>query len=215
MAGAIERQLTIMLDQQIGPEAMAARLAAFSKRQLARVIARGEGSPYYETIVNGTTGAREESVKPPGDIVHLFNWWPQVLIFGIQFLRQRSPASSPDSPRGRLPYRDRFFVLANGTGVNPRQYHTIPLDAEVIIGNSAPYHRKIDVQMIGREPVRINVPPGIMEDAAQAIATRFGSIVTAKRTYTLFFSGQYEIRRGPDAGKFVHSPGIVITRKGL
>lgn len=227
MARAVERQLLVALDAQIGAAAMSARLAAASKRALADTIARGQGSPLYETIVNGRTGAREETVVAPGPIVHLFNWWPQVLIYAITFLRNRSPASSPDSPEGRAPYRDRFFVLADGESVNPRAYHTIRPEAEVIIGNSAPYNRKIDVQLIGRKPIKVNVPPGIMEDGAQAISARFPTLLKAKRLYTIEFTGQYirENRRAGSGqpwqlttgrtqdGKPVHSPAILITRK--
>jgi hypothetical protein len=204
----VERQLRIMLDKQLGGEVLGKRLADFARRSLADAIATGAGTENYETFVNGRRGAAEESVTLPGPIVYEFNWWNEILIYTMQFLRKRSPASSPDSPPGRLPYRDRFFVLADGVGVNPRQYKTIPNRSEILVSNSAPYHRKVDVQLMGREPIRINVPAGIMEDAALAVGTRFAGLIKVKRLYTMSFTGQYETLRGDRAGSYVHSPAL-------
>jgi hypothetical protein len=89
-----------------------------------------------------------------------------------------------------------------------------PEIAEVIITNDAPYHRKVDVQLMGAKPIRMKVPPGIMEDGAQAIAAKFGSLVDVKRIYSTPHSGQWERRHGPRAGKRVDSPAIVLTPRG-
>jgi hypothetical protein len=209
----LERELSLALDRQLGAEAQAARLAEFSKQRLQEAIASGEGSPHFETFVNGRRG-REETVIPPGPIVYEFNWWPDLLIYGIQFLRNRVPLHSGRRAGGMLHYRDRFFVLANETSVNPRQYKTIPTDAEVLIGNSAPYSRKLDVQLIGREKINVSVPPDFFEAAAVAIRARYGNLVTVKRLYTIHFTGQYEILRGRDAGTPVHSPALQILPRG-
>lgn len=211
--GYLHRELTLALDRQLGPEAQAARLAAFSRQRLAEAIASGEASPHYETFVNGRRG-REETVTPPGPIVYEFNWWPDVLVYGVQFMRDRVPLGAALAPGSRLHYRDRFFVLANGVSVNTREYKTIPTDAEVLIGNSAPYSRKLDVQLIGREPIQVSMPPDFFEAAVIAINARFGNLVSAKRLYTIHFSGQYEIRHGRDAGTPVHSPAIQIKPRG-
>jgi hypothetical protein len=208
--GAFERQLKLTIEGQLSQHAVAARLAEFSKERLAETIASGQGTRHYDLFVNGRQGVPEEAVRPPGPIVYEFRWWDEILIAAMQFLRMRSPTSSPRSPRGRLPYRDRFFVLADGVGVNPRQYRNIPNRAEVLIGNSAPYHRKIDVQMIGKEPIKVNVPEGIMADAALWLGSRFAGLITAERHYTMFFTGQYELLTGDRAGTMVHSPCVIL-----
>jgi hypothetical protein len=207
----LSRELTLALDRQIGPQAQAARLAAFSRQRLQEAIASGEASPHYETFVNGRRG-REETVVAPGPIIYLFNWWPDLLISALQDLRNSVPYSG--RPKAELHYRDRFFVLANGVSVTPREYQNIPVDAEVLIGNSAPYSRKLDVQLIGREPIRVSVPPDFFEGAVQVINHRFGNLVTAKRLYTIHFTGQYHLVRGKEAGKPVNSPGIQILPRG-
>ena len=212
----LDRQLKLGLRADIGPEAMAAELAKFSRANVAEYLLSEPIPPGYETFVNGRRGVAEEAVKAPGPIVYVFNWWPQILTFALAYLRGRSPVgpskAHKDPPTA---YRDSFFVLAHGREHHPRQWSLIPPDIdEVIITNEAGYHRKVDVQMMGMKPIRMSVPPGIMEDGAAAIAAKYGDLVKTKRIYSTPHSGQWIYRRGPRAGKPVASPAIVLTPWG-
>jgi hypothetical protein len=213
--GFLGRDLTLALDRQAGPDAMARRLAEFSRERLAQAIASGEGAPNYITYVNGRKDAPEESVTAPGPIVYVFNWWPEIITDAMRYLRSRSPLSpARGGHKGRKPYRDSFFVMAEGVEVFTRHYKDISPDAEVTITNDAPYSRKLDLQLIGGKSLSVSVPPGIFEDAVQAISADWGALINVKRAYTVGFSGQWIRRRGETAGKPVHSPALIMTPWG-
>jgi hypothetical protein len=206
-----ERELTLALDSQIGPEAMARRLAEFSRHKLAEVIGTGAGTRNYTRFVNGREGAREEAVKAPGDILYVFNWWPEILVDAMAYLRTRSPGSRAGGHKGRKPYRDSWFVMADGREVNTRQYKDIPPGSVVTITNDAPYSQLLDLQLRGGRSVNVSVPPGIVEDAAEVVRSKWGALIKAERVYTVGFSGQYVLRKEPRGGKPVHSPALVLT----
>lgn len=208
----VRRDLKLMVDRQLGQDAMSARLAQFAKSELAKSISAKEGTPNFERYVNGRKGVPEESVRPPGPVLYEFNWWPEIIVDAIDHMIRRSPNSPPGGHRGRVKsYKQSFFVLANGTGVHTRQYKDIPPGAEVIIGNDAPYSRKLDVQLIGGRKINVSVMPGFFEEAALIVRRRWGAIVSVKRSYSISFTGQYHLVTGPKTGTPVHSPALIIT----
>jgi hypothetical protein len=73
---------------------------------------------------------------------------------------------------------------------NPR---TVGSLSEVIIGNTQPYNRLVDVQMEGRRKLRFSVEPDIYQDAARAIERQFKRAVIARREYNLDFPGKYRL----------------------
>lgn len=96
--------------------------------------------------------------------------------------------------------------------------------AEIVIGNTQPYSRKVDIQIVGGRKLSFSVPPGLFDDCVKAIKARFDDIVEVKRIYTINFPGQYRLKRtqlrkkgrhagkvGRAAGSPVESPAIVIT----
>jgi hypothetical protein len=116
----LTRELTLGLRADIGPQAMAAELARFSKEALVDYLRSEPLPPGYTTFVNGRRDAPEEQVRPPGPIVYVFNWWPQILSFAMAYLRGRSPTGGAGGHKGRpTAYKDSFFVLA-GAGKAPR-----------------------------------------------------------------------------------------------
>jgi hypothetical protein len=143
------------------PQAIAALLAKTAKQALAEAQAEGVAPDRYIRSVNGRIGAAEESVIPPGPIVYTFNWLPEVAAYALAFAEERSPVLS-----GR--FKKSWFVMVNGAAVTDLE--AIPLDAEVIVTNDQPYARRIEVGKTeaGRSFV-VRVPPGIVEDARQAV----------------------------------------------
>jgi hypothetical protein len=205
----LDRELKLALRQDMGPEAMARELAAFSRQNLADYLQTLRIAPGWETFVNGRRGLSEDQVKAPGPVVYLFSYWPEVLNFALAFLRGRSPTG----PAEGKPYKESFFVMAGGREKHPRQWSTIAPDEEVTITNSAPYSRKLDVGLMGAKPIKLSVPPGIMEAGAAAIRSQYGGLLEAKRVYNVPHTGQWIYRRGRRAGKAVNSPGIILTPK--
>lgn len=211
---AFERELrlaTAFLD----PQNISRELAAFARQSLAQVQASGQASQFYEKSVNGRRGAAEETVVPPGPIVYDFSYLPEIAEFALEFARNRSPVDS-----GR--YKGSWFVLVNGETVP--DLSAIPDDAELVITNDQPYHRKIDVGAM-----KMRVPPGIVEDTRQAVMRRFGNVIRAERRFVNLASGRgdtevpYILRRGSQrkgrtdkdrrAGAEMTYPALVITHR--
>ncbi|MBP2233080.1 hypothetical protein J2847_006415 [Azospirillum agricola] len=231
-AAAFARSLDLFVDRTLSPAAQSARLAGAAKRELARLVAEGHASPSYQRFVDGREGAAEETVAPApgGRIVYRFNHLGAVGTFAVSFLRQRSPAASglPARPRNGKhgAYRDSFWIGVNGRAFPAARYdpELVPAGAELVIYNINAYSRKVDVQQVGGKSLSFSVPPGIFDDAAKAIRTRYGSLVDVKRVYTMRFDGQYLLkneqvhrsgryvgRSRNRAGKPVESPALIIT----
>ncbi len=163
----INRRL-VLATADLAPEAIAGELARFARRSLSEAIQSGEASDRYETFVNGREGVPEEMVEPPGPIVYIFNWWRDIIEFGLSALVDRSPERS-----GR--YKRSWFAMVNGTPVS--DYDRIPPSAVVYLTNNQPYSRKIEVGYM-----EMSVPPGVVEDCALTVKRRFGNTFDIKAT---------------------------------
>ncbi|MDQ1081449.1 hypothetical protein [Pseudoroseomonas cervicalis] len=226
-----ERDISLWLDRNLSDRALSKRLAAYARRRLDETIASGQGSRAYKRYVDGVLGASEDQVRPDGRIVYEFTYLADATVFALGYLMQRSPVKS-----GR--FRSSFYLgISRGQGgraqrevtggrfipaatFNPQ---TMSADAfEVVIGNTQPYSRKVDVQLVGLRRLRFEVPAGMFEDAARAVNGQFGNSVRARRVYTMRFPGQYRlqqpqyrkdaphrIKRG--VGDFVESPALIIS----
>ena len=193
---SFERQIKVAT-AGLEPAAIAVKLAAVARRALAEAIRSGEAPSTYERVVNGRVGAPEDSVVPPGPIVYRFNWLGPVAVYALEFLRARSPVRA-----GR--YRESHFVMANGRKTAPE---SIPPGAELIVTNDRPYARKIQVGAM-----KMSVPPGIYEDARQAVQRRFGRIVRVDLRF-VSLAGAYRLRRGRKRGQPITYPALVVNAK--
>jgi hypothetical protein len=146
------------------PDEINRQVAAFARRQVARVIAEGIATPTYTRFVNGVAGAAEETYRAPGAIVYEFTNWELVVNAALDELRKRSPRKS-----GR--FASSFIVIAGGRSV-VSDYSKIRSDAEVIITNFQPYVRKAEV---GRLGVAERV---IFAGTARTMANRFRGAFT-------------------------------------
>jgi hypothetical protein len=198
----------------IAPENIAVELAAFARSELSRAIQEGEGSERYDRYVNGRFGAAESTVVPPGPILYVFRWWNEIIEFALQSLVERSPEKS-----GK--YKQSWFVMTPGGRV--KNFGEIPLNADVILCNDKPYSRKIDVGHM-----RMSVPPGVVEDVRKMVLSKFGNLVTVRRTMIPLPNGyvlkgrfrrgyrQYartKLRRDTQAGAQMTYPALVLTMK--
>lgn len=200
----------------IAPENIARELAAFARSELSKSIQDGEASERYDKYVNGNLGAEEETVVPPGPILYVFQWWREVVEFALQTLVERSPEKS-----GR--YKQSWFVMTPGGRV--RSFDQIPINADVVICNDQPYSRKIDVgHMV------MSVPPGVVEDARKIVLSRFGNLITARRTMIPLPSGyvlkghfrrgyrphaRTKLRQDTQAGAAMTYPALVMSMKAI
>ncbi|WP_372397106.1 hypothetical protein ABMY26_23845 [Azospirillum sp. HJ39] len=244
-AAAFNARLRVFVDQALSPEAQSRRLADIAIAERDRLIASGRASRRFRRWVDGVEGAPETAVRPAdgGRIVYRFSIMGAVCNFALSFLIARSPprSSAPLNPgTGKTAhYRDGFF-FAIADSASPRyqsgdfsgrlvpaaQFNPAALSptiTEIIIGNTLPYNRKVDVQLIGGQSLTFSVPPGLFDDAVKAIRSRFGDLVEVKRVYTMNFYGQYLLRqrqvwttgrhRGLSRGRQgtrVESPALII-----
>lgn len=205
----------VFVDKELSVEARSARLAAAARAGVADLISTGRASPNYRRFVDGREGAQEETVNGrDGVILYEFSYIAETVAFALAFLRGRSPRSGSAKKDPRYPnaYRDCFVVAVDGrpipaASLNPR---SIPLNAEIMIYNSQPYSRRVDVQFDGKKSLKFNVPPGLFDDAARAVRARFGNTATAKRLYSVTFPGGY-VRK---TGQRTDSPALIITPAG-
>lgn len=196
------------------PDAIGKLLAKTARKALSEAQGAGEAPKHYVRVVNGQEGVSEDAVKPPGPIVYIFSWLPEIAEYALAFAKARSPVLS-----GR--YRDSWFAMVNGEATE--DIDNIPPDAELIITNDQPYSRKIDVGHM-----KMSVPPGIVEDMRQAVMRRFGNVITAQRrmislggAYTLagvFRKGvrphaRTGLRKDTARGASLTYPALVVTMR--
>lgn len=224
-ARAFERDIELAVSDLQSPE-FEKYVANFARKVLAEHLAELPVKPHVLTIVDGRVGASEDSVKYGGIIRYEFGHAGDVVKECLDWLRTEA------SKVGRK-YAESFFVgvlkqetrgkgkrtfqsyEAEGRKIPAAQFgaesRALSGNEQFIIGNSRPENRKIDVQLMGQEPVKFSVDDKIYDRCVMAMRGRFPGF-EIKRVYTLTFTGQWILVHGPRAGKPVHSPGLVITR---
>lgn len=221
---AFRQQVNLIVNRRLSPEAISARLAEFAKQELARHI-QGGASPEYQRFVDGKRGAPEERVKPNGIIVYRFNLMAIAARMALEELRKRSPRGLTTDRRRmfRPAYIDSFFLGLNGTFVLARNFNprTAGDLSNVVIGNTAPYSRKANVQFVGNKRLNYSIEPQFFRAAARVVQARFPNL-EVKDVYTVTFPGQYRLkqrqyRKGKQShrikrhtGELVESPSIII-----
>jgi hypothetical protein len=209
---ALRQQVTAFVNTNLSPAARSATLARLAVEMRDGLISTGRASPVYRTFVDGREGAPEASVKGTGGgvILYRFGYAAQAAVFALAFLKGRSPSKS-----GK--YRGSFYVGVNGRFIPAVQFDPalVPAEAEIVIGNTQPYSRRVDVQLVGGNRLHYSVPVGLFDDAARAVKRQFGGAVAAKRVYSIEFPGRYTLkgegRAKSGKGTKVDSPALVIT----
>ncbi len=205
-AQTFRESIRVFVDRNLSPQAQSQRLAAYAKGWLGEAVRDGRFSPSHRRWVDGREGAIEEQVRPNGVILYRADQLASAVPFGLAFLQRRAPSDTGA-------YRRGFYVGVNGRFVPASQFRPelVPAGAEIVIGNVQPYSRKLDVQRAGGRRIKVSMPPDLFADAARAINREFGTVLVARRVYTMNFPGQYRLRRGRKAGRPVESPAVVIT----
>jgi hypothetical protein len=161
--------------------------AATARAGLAEHLAGLRHRPAVVTIVDGRTGASEDSVKPYGVIRYEFRRLSEAAAWALARCRELSPVDSGD-------YKAAWFVLAAGRPVPDGQ--TPPELPELIVTNDLPYHRKLEVTVNSRRlhggVKSIRVPPGIVERVRQEVRRAFPGVDASVSFITL--AGGYTLR---------------------
>lgn len=223
-AAAFEKVLDLAIANVSAPEFQKIH-ARVAKKALADHLAKVNPDPQVERFVDGRPGLAEEQVKLYGVIRYEFHNLGDAVEAALKFLWHEGAQVSKE-------FADSFFVgvlrresrivrgkrveerHADGRLIPAKDFGTknLPADAEYLIGNKLSYNRKVDVQHIGKKPMSFSVDPFIYARCAEMLNRRYRS-VKVKSVYNLTFDGQYILKAGPKAGRPVHSPGIIITRR--
>jgi hypothetical protein len=232
---AFERIIDLAANDLKPPEFMKWH-AQVARQVLAEHLAEMPPDTQHRTIVDGRVGADEDSVRYGGVIRYEFGAVGKVVEEALAWLRREAANASRSysesffvgvlrrqtqkarpgqggkqtfqtyEAEGRLIPADSFGAASKG----------LPADAQFIIGNSKPFNRKVDVQLVGGQRINFNIDDQIYERCAMALRGRFPGF-DLSRVYTLTFGAlrgerQWILQTGPRAGRPVHSPGLVITR---
>lgn len=199
------RSVRLFAGTHLSPQARSQALASFARADVRRLITERRASPVFTVFVDGRENAAEETVRPDGRIVYRFNGIAEAVAFALSYCVARSPVKSGT-------YRKSWVVLVDGrewTAPLPE----IPAGAAVLVVNTQPYHRKIDMGSqgagaLGREVSAHRGPRrkrgayvSIVEGARQELLRRFPGVSAAR----LFV----ELPNGPAPAPYALKGGLV------
>lgn len=186
----LDRSITVMLEETLGPEARSAALASFARERLALAQQRNRKAlgfvPEHDTYVDGRLGVAEESVKPDGTILYEFNLLNDLFVWIAEQLFIHAPWKS-----GRFAKSILFFAddkLADPAG-------EIPSASEYVFASAMPYSRKLERGYSNQ------APDGLFEVIARQARRRYKGQATIRFSYVRIASSggaviPYNTRQG-------------------
>lgn len=188
-----DQDIDAILDDAFSTEAISAAIAAAARQALAegeKINSDALGFvPAHTTMVDGFSGANEDSVRPDGEIEYTFNLMSDILSWMVDMLRQFAPVF-----RGR--FKDSFELYADGLIIDA--LGIIPQAAEFVFISTAAYASKIEGE--NKAPESKQAPNGVFE-AVATIAQHLFPEVNISFGYRLPF----------DASSQHRTPAITIT----
>ncbi len=173
---ALQKDIDILIAQDLSPEAQSRALAAFAKEQLEAAKEQNGAAlgrvPPHVTFVDGVANMPESAVKPNGAIVYEFELAADMLQWIADQLETHSPVKS-----GRYKKSHRLWV--DGVEVNTDS-PSVPDGQEYVFLSAVPYARKIEGDD-NRAPQSKQAPDGVYQVVAALARQRFGNI--AKITF--------------------------------
>jgi hypothetical protein len=174
----INRDIELMLSDDLSPTAQSAQFAEYAGEQIeeakqidATILGR---VPRYTVSVDGQMDAPLTSVKSDGVIVAEFELIDDVLKWIADQLETHSPVKT-----GR--YQKSHTLFADGTEIDVGAVIS-PADVYTFI-NDQPYARKIERGSSSQ------APDGVYQAVAHLAAARFGNIAKISFTFQAFLGG--------------------------
>jgi hypothetical protein len=187
----LDRDIALIFDEELSPDARGALLANYAQEQIdetrafnAKVIGQ---MPDYEVTVDGRRGVAITSVKADGTVVAEFDLLLEVFAWIGKQLLSHSPVRS-----GRYSKSHMFF--ADGVEVDPNG--VVPEASEYVFLNAQPYARKIEAGLSGQ------APDGVYQAVSATANRRFGNIARVYFGYREMATGAISQWAG---GKFSRS----------
>jgi hypothetical protein len=195
----IDRDVAVILREELSPAARSAVLAAFAKdarddakEQNRAVLGR---VPPFKTFVDGSEGSAEDRVKPDGVIVYEFELLGDLFVWIGEQLHRYSPVLT-----GR--YQRSHTLFADGAEVAIGD--TVPPATEYVFMSTLPYARKIE------RGESSQAPSGVYELVTAQARARFGNIARIDFSYrTAIGSAIIGGRIGNRSDQ--RNPAIIVT----
>ena len=173
-----DRDIELILSNDLSPKARSERLAQFAKQELVTAEAKNRSAlgyvPPHETFVDGRRGAPVETVKADGTVIFEFSLIETALAAIAQILIIASPVLTGQ-------FRSSIALFADGDEVEPGQ--TPPNANEYAFVPSTPYARKIE------RGLSAQAPDGLFQVAAALASRRFGNIARIRFGYRSLNAG--------------------------
>lgn len=210
MASNFRSDITAFVDENLSAPARSKVLAATAVTERDRLINSGQASRRFTTYVDGRLDPDESHVRGDGGgvINYKFSFIGDAVEFAISFLRVRVPrVSGKLSESFWVSINDRF--IPPGTGID---YANISPDSTIVVGNTAAYWRRADLNRTGNRTLGYRAPHEL-DDCVSALSREFGkSAISARRVYDYVFPGKYQPVLLQSRKPYVfNSPVIIIN----
>lgn len=214
----LRRNIEVIVNAMLSPEAQSAKLAAFAREKLAEADQINNAAvghvPPHDTVVDGSAGASEDQVRPSGTISYKFLLVSDLFGWIADQLKEFSPKKSEA-------FEHSFVFFADNVETDP--YGPVPLANEYVFQNTQPYVRKIER---GFSP---QAPHGVFEAVAALARNRASKSVKVSFAYrgliggaigqwaksgsALRLAARHRRSRAQSTEWLTRSPAIVITVK--
>lgn len=180
---AWQREFQVFVDS-INAEA-SKQIAAAARQGQADIVAQESArrgiQPGVTGVVDGTRGKDFDQVRPDGQIVLLFDYFPEIAAALFAELKARSPKG----PTGA--YESKHFAMVDGQPLAPLTLpqRDVAKDAQqMVITNPMRYARRLEVgKTEGGGTYIKNAKPYIFESAMQAVRREFRNVANFDFTY--------------------------------
>lgn len=189
----IDRDINLILAEELSPKARRARIAEVAGAELRAAQDRNRAAlgrvPPHETFVDGRAGAALNAVKPDGGvIVFEFELLDDVFVWVRDQLVRHSPRLTGE-------YAKSHVFLADGVEVAVGA--AVPVAREYVFVNTLPFARKIE------RGFSQQAPDGVYQVVATLASRRFGNLARIRFSYRTLL--------GSVKDKNTRQPAIVIT----
>jgi hypothetical protein len=201
---AIRQNIQLFIDKNLSQQARSQFLANEARAGLAQAL-QGGSSPFYQSFVDRQLSTDLDHAK--SQISFRFGYAPLAAAFALAFLLNRAQPIGNEAPH----FADSFWIATDDTYHAPGSIDPADIDPftdEVIIGNTRPYNRRIDVGLVGTRKLSYRIPAGIYDDCARAVSRQFKGIVTAMRAYDYQFPQKYAAKK---ATYRFQSPVVILS----
>lgn len=172
-------------------------LIATAKREHQRVMRSDPRPARFTRTVDGRQNAPEEAVRADGRIVYDYGRLAEVVQFAMEALFDLSPVLSGE-------YRSAHRLFVGGAEV--RNLEGWNGEGDVVISNSVPYARKIE---LGKMTMRVPGSDQVYQQAQAIVQRRYHNVASVHFTYQGIIAGTHMAGRDGNVSD-IRYPALII-----